>query len=172
MAGNKAKKPVYFWDSGIVIQWFKVVPENGRTESDVNIIRDMILEAENDKIILLVSALWRVEILPSNYKDEQYSSLEYAFSGQHFTESPITVTILDLAQKLRNESLIRNKKNDGKKLSTTDAIQLASAIIYKVDILYSYDSDLLAYNNFNPDLLSHTNFILKVKQPAAIDGKL
>ena len=168
MAGNKSKKPVYFWDSGIIIQWLKTEPEDGRTELDLTILQDMILLAEASKITLLVSALWRMEVLPAKFSDIKYTKITEAFSGQNLLEVAITNKVLILAQELRNQAIINNNGNSGKIIKTPDAIILASAIIHNVDIFYTYDKTLLDYDN-----TQHNNgFILNVKQPTKIDGLL
>lgn len=165
MAGDNAKKPVFFWDSGIIIQWLKQTPENDRTESDIKVLSDMITLAETGKMTLLVSALWRVEILPFHYDAKEYKKLSNAFSGQSIVEVAISNKILTLAQELRNQSLIDHNNQNGRKLKTPDAIQLASAIIYRADIFHTYDSGLLLHDR----RVQENGYILKVTKPSILE---
>ena len=140
MSGNK---PIFYWDADVFISWLQ---GDDRTPEEMNGIESVYKLAEYNKATLLVSLLWRIEVLDSTLNTEQKTTLQQALSGKLFAIRPIGEKVIDLAHNIRDFYLKKNPEENQstlRKIKTPDAIHLASAIIYGAHEFHTFDTKIL-----------------------------
>ena len=129
-------KPVYSWDSSVFIAWLcedQTVP--------LIDIANVIEEIENDRAILVVSVTAYAEVLEAKHTPEQMASFREFLKRSNVVTADTTIT--EKAGAIRSGGLVLHPP---RKIKTPDATFLATAILYKVDTLHTFDPDLLNLN--------------------------
>ena len=119
------------WDSSVLIDWIK-----GDDQDRMKQIGMVVLGVEQDNYRIVVSTLAYVEVLESTMPEGTMKMFQQFIQNRKQVEV-ITVDIR-VAQKAQ---LIRN--NSRKKLSTPDAVHIATAIVSGAKIFHTFDDGLL-----------------------------
>jgi predicted nucleic acid-binding protein len=119
-----------YWDTCPLIAW--ITDEKTRTAQEKAALDQVAEEFSKGKCIIVMSSIFRVEIIPLE-KDQQ-EKLNLFTKRSNFQEIVPIPPILDLAGEIRR--FYREKKQS---ISTPDAIHLATAIHTKVDVFQTFD---------------------------------
>lgn len=119
------------WDSSVLIDWIK-----GDDQDRMKRIGMVVSGVEQDKYRIVVSTLAYVEVLESTMPEGTMKMFQQFMQNRKQVEV-VTVDIR-VAQKAQ---LIRN--NSRKKLSTPDAVHIATAIVSGANLFHTFDDGLL-----------------------------
>jgi len=134
MNGNK-KKTIY-WDACIFYAFFK--GEEHRTGELAEIQKQaQLIDAE--QLILTTSAITLTEVLSGKLPADKKEAFPNLFKRPNILCIETTLKIAQLAHKIRDYYIRNTTDFGGKTVSTPDAIHLASAIAYEVDVFYTFD---------------------------------
>ena len=138
MSGNK-KRPYVLWDTSVFLAWF-----NKEADKDLVRLTAVVDEVDAMKVIVCVSAISQAEILDTA-KSLNAKALFSAFCKRSNVQQLLPdERIIGLASEIRQDALDGHQADKSRpKLKTPDAIIAASAIIYQVPRMFSYDPDLL-----------------------------
>lgn len=116
MAGN----PKYYWDSWAFIRWLKGSGSPNEIEGLSNIVKAV----EEARATLFTSALTTNEVLDGQMTEKQKESFKKLFQQKNVVVVDITNRVLEKSKSIREWN---------GKISTPDAIHLATAILYEAD---------------------------------------
>ena len=123
-----------YWDSCVFLAYFK---NEVRPAGEMEGLLDLAKEVDAGKRTLVTSVMTRMEILRSTLTPEQNRKYDLLFKRRNLQEMPIDRRVVALAHDLRD---FYQKVGDGlPTLATPDAIHLATAIQYQVDVFYTFD---------------------------------
>ena len=123
MPGKRRK---YYWDSCAFILW---LDEKGE-RADVDGLAEVVKEVEKGDADLFTSAVTKTEVLKGRMTPEQEDKFTRLFQRRNVVPVDITGRVLDLSEKIREWN---------PKVSTPDAIHLATAILYEADEFHTTD---------------------------------
>lgn len=159
-----AKKTVYAWDSAVWIAWLRK-----EQDKDLRGVASVVHELVNHESVLLISSICDVEVIdldPSDSTFEVYSLLKKL---PYVQVVDVHSRVIEKANTIRtrikheNNSRARNKLKLPK---AADAIQLATAVLQKVDAMHTFDNDLL---NLDGTPIAEGGKIVK---PQTLSGQL
>ena len=123
------------WDSCVLIDWIK-----GDDPDRIPDITSIVQNITNKQYRLVVSALVYVEVLESTMPVEAIDKFERFIQNREEVEIiAVDIRVAKKAQTIRDFS----RKND-KKISTPDAVHLATAIASGAKYLHTFDQHLLS----------------------------
>ena len=126
-----------YWDTAPLVAW---ITDEQRSPEEIAGLEEVVELIERGKIVLFTSAIWRVEILDSSLTDEQKQTLRKLFDGRHITDVAADSRIFDLAHEIRNYYQIEHQKDQSQpKISTPDALHLATAILNDAAEFHTFD---------------------------------
>jgi predicted nucleic acid-binding protein len=120
-----------YWDSCIFLAWFYNEPNE---PSVVDGIEEMVRDIDNNRAKLITSIITRTELLESRMDDTARARFATLFQRRNVLMINLDHRISDLSHDIRDYYDQR-----GEKLTTPDCQHLATAIIHKVDFLYTLD---------------------------------
>jgi predicted nucleic acid-binding protein len=121
---------IYYWDAAPIISW---ITGEKRAADEIAGLDAVADEFEKGKCTIVTSSIFRVEVLALS--DEQSKKLNAFCLHRRFQEIEVSHIILDLANEIRKFYKSSNKKV----VATPDAIHLATAIKYQVDVFHTFD---------------------------------
>jgi predicted nucleic acid-binding protein len=124
-------KPLWYWDTCVFLAWIK---NEARAESEMDGIFEMSKAVDKGESLILTSVLTRIEVLESTLSNDQKEMFQRALRRPSIQSASCDMRVADKAHQIRDFYQLQ-----GKKLHTPDAIHLATAIIYGVDVLYTFD---------------------------------
>jgi predicted nucleic acid-binding protein len=132
MPGDSGK--VFYWDTCLFLAWINDEP---RKAGEVAGAREVIARFKRREVKILTSVLTQVEVLQAKLP----VGLDTLFSDmmKRITRLSVDTKVASLAHDLRNHYVAKAAENQGKILSTPDAIHLATAIMYRVDEFHTFD---------------------------------
>lgn len=151
----------YYWDTNVILSYIKGKGESeNRTDEEMMGIDAIVKEAEEKKAIIVTSSITFAEVYASKLDEEQKQ--RYNSVLKRPSMPPIDAhTGINI-----KASEIREYYNDlGKKITTPDAIHLATAILTGVDALHTFDEDDLI--PLSGDVMGHN---LKICKPKSVQG--
>lgn len=116
MAGN----PKYYWDSWAFIRWLKGSGSPGEIEGLSSIVKAV----EEGTATLFTSALTGNEVLDGKMTTKQKDDFKKLFQQKNVVRVDVTNRVLEKSKSIREWN---------SKISTPDAIHLATAILYEAD---------------------------------------
>ena len=119
------------WDSSVLIDWIK-----GDDQGRMKRIGMVVSGVEQDNYRIVVSTLVYVEVLESAMPEGTMKMFQQFIQNRKQVE--VVAVDIRVAQKAQ---LIRN--NSRKKLSTPDAVHIATAIVSGAKIFHTFDDGLL-----------------------------
>lgn len=123
MAGKRKR---YYWCSCAFILW---LDEKGE-RVDIDGLAEVVSEVETGKADLFTSAMTRIEVLKGKMTAEQRDLFTKLFKRRNVVQVDMTTRVLDLSEKIRNWN---------PKISSPDAVHLATAILYNADEFHTTD---------------------------------
>jgi len=124
-------KIIYCWDTSVLTAW--VNEESTAPLGDIGLVVD---ELDNNKATLLMSVNTITEMLDAKFTPGQRTKYDLFFKRSNVVMANITPQIAQRASMIRNCALTK-----GRKIQTPDAQILATALLYKADVLHSLDID-------------------------------
>ncbi len=120
------KRKKYYWCSCAFILW---LDGNGDPQ-DVDGLEEVVREVEAGRADIFTSAFTKTEVLEGKMTDTQRTLFNKLFQRRNVVPVDVTTRVLDLSTKIRNWN---------PKISSSDAIHLATAIIYEADEFHTTD---------------------------------
>lgn len=131
---NGTKDKVYYWDACIYLAWLKGEMSHGKEHmAALKLIADENFQMKN---VIITSTITQIEVLSSNLTADEEDRFKKSFRAQHHIQYDVDPPIAQRARLIREKFL---KQGNGKKLSTPDAIHLATACIYGADEFLTFD---------------------------------
>lgn len=129
------KPKTFYWDACVYLAWLMEETSHGKQCMDA--LAQIVQENSQRKNIIVTSAITFIEVLPAKIGADREALFRKSFrTGDHIAydvDAAIAMTARDLREKLLHHE-------SGKNLSTPDAIHLATASIYKADVVFSFDT--------------------------------
>ena len=134
--GQAMKSGLICWDSAVLIYWIK------KDQNRIKNIRPVVECVKSGQYNLIASSLTYVEILETAMPDGAIDAVENFMENRDMLKvMAVDVRIAKKAQAIRNISL-----KNGRKISTPDAVHLATAIVSQADFFHTFDKRLLSLN--------------------------
>jgi predicted nucleic acid-binding protein len=148
-------KPNYSWDASVFLAWLS--QEETAPLGDIELV---VSEIDAEEATLVVSVTAYAEVLAAKHTDEQMTEFKKFLKRSNVVNADITQIIAERAGRIRSEGLAQ-----GRKIKTPDATYLATASIYKADVLHSLDKGMLALSGL--DVVEG----LKISLPLPLHGQ-
>jgi predicted nucleic acid-binding protein len=145
----------YCWDTSVFIAW--IAEEEDKPLADIGTVAD---EISSGKAVLIVPVTIYSEILETRHTEEQLRRFEQFLKRSEVIVADTTVPIAQKASAIRSKG-----EAEGRKIKTPDATVLATAILYKADVLHSFDPHLLNLNG------SSIVDGLRITKPISLSGQ-
>lgn len=140
----RSGKRVYYWDSCLFIAWMANETKN-RQPGDMDGLAEVVAMVDDQECYILSSVNTRGEVLDSTLTDEAREKFQSLFCNPFFTFVNVSLPVSELASKIRD--YYRNHKPQSMSVKLPDATHLATAILYKVDELHTFDAgDLIRFD--------------------------
>lgn len=151
-------KKVYYWDTCLFIAWLK---NEKRDPGQMEGLQEAVDEFESDEAVIVTTIITKQEVLPGSLSKEQQEEFSNILKRKNMVVVEVTPPINDLSIKIRDFYYRSGRSTTT--ISVPDAIHLATAIIYKVDVFQTFDGaaggGLLQYDG---NIAGHD---LKIKMP-------
>lgn len=122
MTGNRL-----LWDSCI---FYAVLKGEDRRSGELEILQERVSEFNDGRLVIIASTLLLVEVRQSKLDSEKMENFDQMLNRSNLVLADVNPSIARRAANLRNE--LRNHR--GKYLSTPDAIHVATAIEFGVEM--------------------------------------
>ena len=133
-------KPKYCWDTNVFLSHFK-----GEAESKEPQMLGVIDEIHSGRAILVVPVIVYTEMLSAKNSEKIMGQFSEFLLRPNVQVATITLAIAKKAESIRSKGL-KEKPNE-RVLQTPDAIFIACAITYGVDMFHSFDKAMLQLNS-------------------------
>lgn len=137
MSGTDKTK-VFYWDACVYLAWFLAEQQHGKQYLDA--LAQISDENFQRKNTIVTSTITLIEVLSIKIGTDKEALFRKSFRNQDHIAYDVDAAIAFKARELRERFLT------GKKLATPDAIHIATALIYKADLFFTFDSGLLTLN--------------------------
>lgn len=140
MSGKKARK--FYWDACIFLAWIK--QETGWPDDVTKAIQQMIDWAKAKQIVIVTSALTKIEVLAAKLTVEQKARFRSIFAAPYFQLVDLDRRVSDKASVIREHYDSREVDKDGNVIAGSimamgDSIHLATAIHFNIDEFITLD---------------------------------
>ena len=132
MSGNRN---AIYWDSCV---FYALIKAEEHREGELNSIKKAQRAFDVGEIVLVTSTITLAEVLPSKLTDEQNQLFERISLRSNFYWVDVSPPVARTAVKLRS-SYTESRGDKEFRLSTPDAIHIASAIAYKVTRMVTFN---------------------------------
>lgn len=129
-----AKQPIFYWDTCILLAWIK---NERRQPGQMEGLRNAAKMVYVSKAFLITSVISYVEIFEADLSPEQQTKYRDLFKRHNCLPQSVTSRIAERASRMRYESL--EPGPNGRRISTQDAVHLATALLYKADEFHTFD---------------------------------
>jgi len=159
--------PLQYWDSCVFIEFLA-----REDEQRVNEIRELIRDAQAGRVRVIVSQLLRAEIVPFAANDQAHSDIidDFLLSARG------VVRFVDVTRSIAEDARRLVADRTAERLTVPDAIHLATALQYEVDVFFTYDGVKDRLRNRSRGLLGLDETLgsplLKIRVPRADWGPL
>jgi predicted nucleic acid-binding protein len=130
----RAGRKTYYWDTSCFIAW--VDGGKGHPKEVLAGLEEIAKEVTDNKANLCTSVMLDTEILAGKLTPEQATKLQDIFKRKNVVKINMDSRISQKSSEIRNYYNSR-----GIKISSPDAIHLATALIYGVDEFHTLDGD-------------------------------
>jgi len=145
----------YSWDTSVFIAW--IAEEQDKPLADIQVV---VEEINFGKAVLIVPVTVYTEILRTKYTQEQLDKFDGFLKRSNVIRVDTTFPIAQKASRIRGMGEAENRK-----IKTPDAIIMATAILYKADVLHSFDPDQL---NLHESIIVDG---LRITRPISLTGQ-
>ncbi|MDW8352658.1 MAG: type II toxin-antitoxin system VapC family toxin [Anaerolineae bacterium] len=136
-----SSRTLYYWDANIFIAWLTNEP---RPADEIAGIEFQVREIDAHTAHLVTSVLTPTEVLAVGVTADKRDQLKRLFQREHCHLVDVTREVAEIAHDIRVTHL-----NQGRKIKTPDAIQLATAISSGCPVFYTFDKGLPRTINAN-----------------------
>jgi predicted nucleic acid-binding protein len=154
----------YAWDTSVFLAW--LAEETAAPLDDIAAVVEQIDKREAN---LIVSVTVYSEVLEAKHSAEQMEAFKKFLKRSNVIVVDTTLAVAEKAMQIRSKGLNqpgkRRKKTQARKIGTPDATHLATAILWKADVLHSLDKKLLQLSG-DPIVDG-----LLIKEPMRFDGQ-
>ncbi|MAT70869.1 MAG: hypothetical protein CMJ58_15245 [Planctomycetaceae bacterium] len=126
---------VIAWDSCVFLAWFE-----NETGKPLHAIEATIRDVEDNRVSMIVSAIVVAEVLNKAGESEARDLLKDFCKRSNVICADTDFRIAEMGAVFREKSIAAEGM---KKLKAPDALIAATASLYKANVLYSFDPDLL-----------------------------
>lgn len=133
--------PKFCWDSCVFIA---LLTGEERPQEDTDGLREVVDLVDRRQATIITSSLVRSEVFDDASDPTSRQRFEDLFKRPSCVLVDVNRAISDKAGQLRAQC-----RASGRRLETPDAIFLATALLFKVDALHTFDTKLLALSG-NP----------------------
>lgn len=131
-------KPRYYWDACIFIAWITDEKVPPRQPGEMEGLAEIVDEVDRGQSTLVTSAITLTEVLESTLTTDQRQQFELAMKRPSTVVMNVDTRVGQLSSDIRD-----HYRRQRISVKTPDALHLASAILARVDVLHSFDPDLL-----------------------------
>jgi predicted nucleic acid-binding protein len=126
--------PKYYWDTCLFLAWIK---DEQRKSGEMDGVREVVARAKRRECKIITSALTLVECLESKLP----VGMDRLFKDmlKRVNRLSMDIKVAELAHDIRDYYMKLATEFAGKKLTTPDAIHLATAILYRADEFHTFD---------------------------------
>jgi predicted nucleic acid-binding protein len=132
----KAGKRIIYWDTTCWLAWLNGEGTEVWSASVVEGIKDVVEEAENNKVILFTSTITRAEIFEAKLSQEQKDKYSKLLRRHNVTQVEPSIRVMDRASQIRE---YHSNQREKRRISTPDAIHLATAMLNGADEFQTMD---------------------------------
>ncbi len=125
---------VIYWDSCIYLAWLMDEQSHGKACMDA--IGQVLAENFQRKNVIISSTITLIEVLAAKIGDEKEKLFRKSFRTQDHIAYDVDAAIALKARELREQFLAHTS---GKTLATPDAIHVATAMIQRAKMLFTFD---------------------------------
>lgn len=130
-------KPIYYWDTCLFLAWIN--NETTRKPGEMDGVAGVLDRFRKREVSLITSVITLVEISSAKLPAGIGGLVEDVMQRPNFTKLAVDIRVAKLARDLRNHYLDRAAQYGGKTLTLPDAMHVATAIIYRVNELHTFD---------------------------------
>ncbi|WP_082404580.1 MULTISPECIES: PIN domain-containing protein [Achromobacter] len=130
-------KPRFYWDTAPLIAW--ITGEKREDPAEMAGLAEVLDMVDRGRAIVMISVLWRAEILDLRLTAAQKKQLELAFEGRSIVELEAGSKVMALAGEIRNFHKAAAKKGVLQNVRVPDAIHLATAVHYEATEFHTFD---------------------------------
>ncbi len=152
---KKHKLPLYHWDTSIFITWLINEP---RDPEEMAGVAGIATEIHRGHAKLITCETTFTEVLEIFGDLNLQQKMEQLFKRPNVVRVSIDSRVSELAGRIRYFYQNHSDPKEKRKIKTPDSQHLASAILYKVSELHTFDSRLIGLNG---DVLGHNLTICK-----------
>jgi len=128
------------WDSCIFLAWFK-----GEEDKPLAEIEELLNDIAQARITLIVSPIVGAEILDSAGHSPVRNQFREFMKRTNVIAANVDFRVAELAADIREKTReAEAKKQIKQSVRAADALIVATAIIYRVDVLHTFDQILLS----------------------------
>lgn len=177
-----ADEPVYYWDACILLEHFR---GEAPSPNKIRAIRNLLDENARHENRIITSTITHIEVLPKklNQRDAAKEAEYWTYyDGRWFLDVEPNRNIINLAREIKDFYYEPDDPVAGKghrMMSTGDAIHLATAIVYEVDVLHTRDGKrkggnvpILGLPKASPNGKIAGRWDLKIESPEDEQGDL
>jgi predicted nucleic acid-binding protein len=133
-------KPIIYLDACIFIS---MLTGEQRPNNESAEVAGLAAVLENNGITAVTSTITRVEVLECKLTDQQKNVMQRLIRPPKIQVKEASAPVMDLAHEIRDyyQQLKDGGKSELPTVDTPDAIHLATAIIYKCQMFYTFDEN-------------------------------
>jgi len=132
------KKIKYYWDSCIFVAW---ITDEKRPPGEMEGLSEIIEEMEKGEAVIVTSVMTANEVFEYNLTSEQKQRLESTLKNPDIALVNVNLRISEKGRELRE--FYHQQKHA---LKLPDSIHLATALLFEVNKLHTFDDKLLRYD--------------------------
>ena len=130
-------KPLYYWDSCVFIAW---LTEDPTYEEYLPGMEEYTSQIDRNEITLVTSTIVRSEVLPDKMPGNTMDRFEQFLKRRNVTEAALDPRVSKLSASIRSYYAREKQAGNVTKIpSTPDAIHLATAVLYEVKEMHTFD---------------------------------
>lgn len=131
-----AKTPLFYWDACVFIAY---LTDEQREQSEINGLIDVAEKINSGEVRLVTSTLTHAEVLNSTLSKDEQEKFDSIMKRRNVEWADTSVRVWKLTHDIRDFYKQKQAQDNLKTLTTTDAVHLATAILYKVNELHTFD---------------------------------
>jgi len=163
-------RPLYYWDACVFIAW---LTEDPAYTQYLPGLEEYASQVDRNEIGLVTSTVIRTEVLPDTMTASAAARFGAFLKRRNVTEAAVDPRVSSLSASIRNYYVKEKREGRASKIiSTPDAIHLATAILYEVKEMHTFDDG----GKGELSLLSLSGnvagYALRICQPRPTQGRL
>ena len=124
-----SSKPTYCWDTSVFVAWLKEEPDKPLAD-----IAAVAAEIDANEAVLVVPVTVLTEMQPRKFTAEEWDSFQKTLRRSNVVVADTTPAIAERGSRLRDRA-----EAEGRKIKTGDATIIATAIVYGVAMLHTFE---------------------------------